>query len=69
MKKLSIKKIWKTITGDRQLLAGTIGLALLLLLAVAAAAVATENPYHYGKDMLVGLGENGHILGDRKSVV
>lgn len=63
MKKLSIKKIWKTITGDRQLLAGTIGLALLLLLAVAAAAVATENPYHYGKDMLVGLGENGHILG------
>lgn len=63
MKKLSIKKIWKTITGDRQLLAGTIGLALLLLLALAAAAVATENPYHYGKDMLVGLGENGHILG------
>lgn len=63
MKKLSIKKIWKTITGDRQLLAGTIGLALLLLLAVFAAVVATENPYHYGKDMLVGLGENGHILG------
>lgn len=63
MKKLSIKKIWKTITGDRQLLAGTIGLVLLLLLALFATFAATENPYHYGKDMLVGLGENGHILG------
>lgn len=63
MKKLSIKKIWKTIIGDRQLLAGAAGLVLLLLLALFAGAAATENPYHYGKDMLVGLGENGHILG------
>lgn len=63
MKKISIKKIWKTIVGDRQLLAGVIGLIVLLILALAAPVFATEDPYHFGKDMLVGLGENGHILG------
>lgn len=63
MKKLTIKKIWKTITSDRQLAMGAAGLVLLLLLAAFASLAATENPYHYGKDMLVGLGENGHILG------
>lgn len=63
MKKLSIKKIWKTIISDRQLAMGMAGLVLLLLLAAFASLAATENPYHYGKDMLVGLGENGHILG------
>ncbi len=63
MKKISIKKIWKTIVGDKQLLAGVIGLIVLLILALAAPVFATEDPYHFGKDMLVGLGENGHILG------
>lgn len=63
MKKLSIKKIWKTITSDRQLAMGAAGLVLLLLLAAFASLAATENPYHYGKDILVGLGEKGHILG------
>lgn len=63
MKKLSLKKLGKTITGDRQLLIGIIGLILLLGLAVLAPLAATENPYHYGKDILMGLGEKGHILG------
>lgn len=63
MKKISIKKMWKTIVGDKQLLAGVIGLIVLLILALAAPVFATEDPYHFGKDMLVGLGENGHILG------
>lgn len=63
MRKLSLKKIGKTITGDRQLLIGIIGLILLLGLAVLAPLAATENPYHYGKDILMGLGEKGHILG------
>ena len=63
MKKISIKKIGKTIVGDKQLLAGVIGLIVLLILALAAPVFATEDPYHFGKDMLVGLGENGHILG------
>ena len=49
--------------GDKQLLAGVIGLIVLLILALAAPVFATEDPYHFGKDMLVGLGENGHILG------
>lgn len=63
MRKLSLKKIGKTITGDRQLLIGIIGLILLLGLAALAPLAATENPYHYGKDILMGLGEKGHILG------
>lgn len=63
MKKLSLKKLGKTITGDRQLLIGIIGLILLLGLAALAPFAATENPYHYGKDILMGLGEKGHILG------
>lgn len=63
MKKLSLKKLGKTITGDRQLLIGIIGLILLLGLAALAPFAATENPYRYGKDILMGLGEKGHILG------
>lgn len=63
MKKISLKNIRKTITSDSQMLAGVIGLALLLLLALCAPLVATENPYTYGKDILTGLGKNGHLLG------
>lgn len=58
-----IKKICKTITGDKQLLAGVIGILILLFLVVAAPLVATENPHNYGDDILNGLGENGHLLG------
>lgn len=63
MKKISLKNIRKAITSDSQMLAGVIGLALLLLLALCAPLVATENPYSYGKDILTGLGNNGHLLG------
>lgn len=62
-KKYSVRRLWKTITGDKQLLAGIIGLLILLLLIILAPVLATENPYHFGEDVLVGLGEKGHILG------
>ena len=58
-----MKKICKTIKGDRQLLAGMIGIVILLVLVILAPVVASENPHHYGKDILNSLGQNGHLLG------
>ena len=58
-----MKKICKTIKGDRQLLAGMIGLVILRALVILAPVVASENPHHYGKDILNSLGQNGHLLG------
>ena len=58
-----MKKICKTIKGDRQLLAGMIGIVILLALVILAPLVASENPHHYGKDILTSLGQNGHLLG------
>lgn len=58
-----IKKICKTITGDKQLLAGVIGILILLFLVIAAPLLASENPHNYGDDILNGLGQNGHLLG------
>lgn len=57
------EKICKTIKGDRQLLAGMIGIVILLALVILAPVVASENPHHYGKDILNSLGQNGHLLG------
>ena len=51
-----MKKICKTIKGDRQLLAGMIGIVILLALVILAPVVASENPHHYGKDILNSLG-------------
>ena len=59
----NMKKICKTIKGDRQLLAGMIGIVILLALVILAPVVASENPHHYGKDILNSLGQNGHLLG------
>lgn len=58
-----MKKICKTIKGDRQLLAGMIGIVILLALVILAPVVASENPHHYGKDILNSLGQNSHLLG------
>lgn len=58
-----MKKICKTIKGDRQLLAGMIGIVILLALVILAPVIASENPHHYGKDILNSLGQNGHLLG------
>ena len=58
-----MKKICKTIKGDRQLLAGMIGIVILLALVILAPVVASEDPHHYGKDILNSLGQNGHLLG------
>ncbi len=51
------------IKGNRQLMAGCIGILILLILMVAAPLISTEDPTVYGPDVLNGLGENGHILG------
>ena len=51
------------INGNRQLMAGCIGILILLILMVAAPLISTEDPTVYGPDVLNGLGENGHILG------
>lgn len=63
MKNISLKKIGNVIVSDKQLLAGTLGLVILLLLTLFAPLAATENPYKYGKDILKGIGIDGHILG------
>lgn len=63
MKNISLKKIGNIIVSDKQLLAGILGLVILLLLTLFAPLAATENPYKYGKDILKGLGVNGHFLG------
>lgn len=48
---------------DRQFRAGVIGVIILLLLVVLAPILTTYNPFEYGPDSLVGIGEKGHILG------
>lgn len=63
MKNISLKKIGNIIVSDKQLLAGILGLVILLLLTLFEPLAATENPYKYGKDILKGLGVNGHFLG------
>ena len=62
-KKLTPKFIWETITGDKQLLAGTIGAIILILVVILAPVLATDDPYYFGPDSMNLMGENGHILG------
>lgn len=61
-----IKKVFRTITGDRQLLFGCLGLMILLLVILFQGVLETHDPYEYGSDSLVGLGVNGHLLGTNK---
>lgn len=63
MEKNRLSSLCKTITSDKQMLAGCIGILLLIVLMIAAPLLATEDPTIYGADRLYGLGENGHILG------
>lgn len=60
---VSIQKAYRAIKGDRQLLAGTLGLLFLLIVMICAPLFAPFDPYEYGADMLNKLGENGHLLG------
>lgn len=53
----------KNILNDKQLLAGVIGIIILLFVVIFAPILASENPYRYGKDILSGFGQNGHLLG------
>jgi len=48
---------------DWQFRAGVIGVVLLLLLVVTAPLLATHDPYEFGTDNLVGIGQMGHLLG------
>ena len=61
-----IKKVFRTIAGDRQLLFGCLGLMILLLVILFQGVLETHDPYEYGSDSLVGLGVNGHLLGTNK---
>ena len=61
-----IKKVFRTISGDRQLLFGCLGLMILLLVILFQGVLETHDPYEYGSDSLVGLGVNGHLLGTNK---
>lgn len=63
MEKNRLFSLCKTITSDKQMLAGCIGILILIVLMIAAPLLATEDPTIYGADRLYGLGENGHILG------
>ncbi len=57
------KKAWNAFCTDGQFRFGVIGILLLLFFVVAAPMLATHDPYYYGPDVLIGLGENGHLLG------
>ena len=61
-----IKKVFRTIAGDRQLFFGCLGLMILLLVILFQGVLETHDPYEYGSDSLVGLGVNGHLLGTNK---
>ena len=61
-----IKKVFRIIAGDRQLLFGCLGLMILLLVILFQGVLETHDPYEYGSDSLVGLGVNGHLLGTNK---
>ena len=61
-----IKKVFRTIADDRQLLFGCLGLMILLLVILFQGVLETHDPYEYGSDSLVGLGVNGHLLGTNK---
>ena len=61
-----IKKVLRTIAGDRQLLFGCLGLMILLLVILFQGVLETHDPYEYGSDSLVALGVNGHLLGTNK---
>ena len=61
-----IKKVFRTIVDDRQLLFGCLGLMILLLVILFQGVLETHDPYEYGSDSLVGLGVNGHLLGTNK---
>lgn len=61
--KRACKKAWNAFRTDGQFRFGVIGILLLLFFVVAAPLLATHDPYYYGPDVLIGLGENGHLLG------
>ncbi len=61
--KRACKKAWNAFRTDGQFRFGVIGIILLLFFVVAAPMLATHDPYYYGPDVLIGLGENGHLLG------
>lgn len=60
------KNIIKTITKDKQLTAGVIGLTFLFFIIIFAPLVSTHDPNFYGPNVLSSLGEDGHLLGSNK---
>jgi len=61
--KKKIISVCKVIASDHQLLAGVIGLLFIFFIIIFAPLLVTDNPYHYGDDILFRVGQGGHILG------
>lgn len=59
----TLKKLLKTIRGDRLLLAGCIGILILLFIVVAAPAITKYDAKFFGPDVLFPPGSEGHFLG------
>lgn len=62
----NIKRFKNIIFGDKQLLAGTVGIFFLLIVVIFAKNIAPIDPYYFGPDILNEVGENGHVLGTNK---
>ncbi|KYG90048.1 peptide transporter [[Bacillus] sp. KCTC 13219] len=64
---LSVKKntftTLKVINDDLQLKLGVLGIIFLIATAIFSPLIVPFDPYHYGQDILNGVGENGHLLG------
>lgn len=59
----SLQRVKEAFLYDWQFRVGAIGVVLLLFLVVTAPLLTTHDPYNFGSDNLVGLNQQGHLLG------
>ena len=58
-----LKQVFREIMNNNRLKFGLLIFSIILLVVIFAGRIATFDPYFLGDDLLVGPGENGHILG------
>lgn len=58
-----LKQVFREIMNNNRLKFGLLIFSLILLVVIFADSIATFDPYFLGDDLLVGPGENGHVLG------
>lgn len=58
-----LKQVFLEIMNNNRLKFGLLIFSIILLVVIFAGRIATFDPYFLGDDLLVGPGENGHILG------